>query len=62
MFVTNQAKAQAFKMAVMGYETFKDDDPVQAQRFKDTMESLLEMPPATDGGDMPALPGLNDSV
>ena len=31
-YVNNQARAQAFKMAVMGYNTFKNDEPAEAQR------------------------------
>ena len=62
MFVNNQAKAQAFKMAVMGYETFKNDDPVQAQRFKETMESLLDMPSNSTAAAEEDMPGLTGNV
>ena len=42
MFVNNQARQQAFKMAVLGYNTFKDEDPDEAAKYKQTMENILK--------------------
>ena len=39
--VTNQARAQAFKMAVMAYNAFKDSDPDEAEKYKTRMENIM---------------------
>lgn len=58
MFVNNQARTQAFKMAALSYDRFKDD-PVKAQKYQDMMDNI--MPWGTDnsgnsGNGMPSLP------
>ena len=50
-YVTNQARAQAFKMAMMGYKAFKDDDPDEAQKYKETMENIIRSNTAADQDD-----------
>ena len=40
-YVDNQARAQAFKMAVMGYNAFKTEDPEEAEKYKATMNEIL---------------------
>ena len=54
--VQNQARAQAFKMAVMGHNAFKDHDFAEAAKHKERMESVLsfnvdEGADADDSGD-----------
>jgi len=65
-YVSNQARAQAFKMAKDGYITFKDDDPEEAAKYKAMMENILtkntvaDEDTGSDGGqegEMPALTG-----
>ena len=40
-FVSNQARAQAFKMAMMGYQALKEDDPEEAACYKQTMRNIV---------------------
>ena len=58
MYVNNQARQQAFKMAVLGYNTFKDDDPVEAARYKASMTNIISRNTAADEENpMPGLGG-----
>ena len=40
-FVENTARAQAFKMAVLGFNTLKDSDPGAAAMYKESMQRIL---------------------
>ena len=64
MYVSNQAKQQAFKMAVLGYNTFKDDDSAEAAKYKETMNNIIirNNTLADSEGDMPPLGGNNEAV
>ena len=46
-YVANQARAQAFKMAVLCYNTFEDNDPELTAQYKDTMNNIIKN--QTDG-------------
>ena len=50
-YVNNQARAQAFKIAVMGYNAMKDTEPAEAQRYKDKMNEILGGVVTTDDTD-----------
>ncbi|KAG7336609.1 hypothetical protein IV203_033419 [Nitzschia inconspicua] len=41
VYVDNKSRLHAFKMAVMGYNAFKDHDPEQAEYYKQQMERIL---------------------
>ncbi|KAG7373841.1 hypothetical protein IV203_012936 [Nitzschia inconspicua] len=41
VYVNNKSRHDAFKMAVMGYNAFKDHDPEQAEYYKRQMERIL---------------------
>ena len=41
MYVNNQVRQQAFKMAVLGYNTLKDDDPAEAAKYKAAMSNII---------------------
>ena len=47
-YVSNQAKAQAFKMAVMAYKVFKDHDIEEADKYKQKMEEIIEFETSAD--------------
>ena len=50
-------------MAVLGYNTFKDDDPELAAQYKETMNNIMKN--QTDGDsdtEMPALDGNEEQV
>jgi hypothetical protein len=60
MYVKNNAKAEAFKMAVMGYNAMKDSDPVEAAKYKDHMNRILQF---SDGeNEMPSLETYNNTA
>jgi sRNA-binding regulator protein Hfq len=55
-YIKNMSRATAFKMAMSAYQMFKDDDPVQAMRYKNAMSSILSGDTAADEhDDMPTL-------
>ncbi|KAG7364219.1 hypothetical protein IV203_037421 [Nitzschia inconspicua] len=41
VYVNNKSRHDAFKMAVMGYNAFKDHDPEQAEYYERQMERIL---------------------
>ena len=54
MYVANQSCSEAFKMAALGYQTFKDN-PEEAQKYpKDIMDNIITNNSAGDN-EMPAL-------
>ena len=64
-YVCNQARAQAFKMASMGYKTFIDHDPAEAQKYKETMDNVMRNNTAddgADGADVAAMPPLTGNI
>ncbi len=56
-FVSNQARSEAFKMAAMGHNTFKDSDPLEAAKHKQTVNDVLT---GNTAADMPPLPGASN--
>lgn len=40
-YVTNTAKAQAFNMAMNGYNAFKDSDPARAEQYKQQLDYIM---------------------
>jgi tRNA-splicing ligase RtcB len=55
-YVNNMTRAQAFKMALSGYQAFKEDDPAEAFRNKQKMQAILSCNTAADkASDMPPL-------
>jgi hypothetical protein len=62
MFVKNTGRAQAFKMAALGYNTFKDDDPARAERYKETMDRLISYDSDAEDDDENSMPPLQTGV
>ena len=64
LHVSNTARAEAFKCAALGYATFKDDDPVMAQRYKDTMGKIMARDTDADKNldSMPPLAGFGEGT
>jgi hypothetical protein len=40
-YVNNQARAQAWNMAMSGYNTFKDSDPERAEQYKKHLDKIM---------------------
>jgi hypothetical protein len=40
-YVTNNARAQAWNMAMSGYNTFKDTDPERAEQYKQHLDKIM---------------------
>ena len=61
-YVSNQARAQAFKMAVMGYNAFKHDDPGEAVKYKKTMENIVTYNTAANSSNETGMPPLDGNL
>ena len=65
LYVSNTARAEAFKCAALGYSTFKDSDPEAAQKYKDTMAKIMSRETDADKeleARMPPLAGVGEGT
>ena len=60
-FVKNHARNKAFEMAAMGYRTFKDSDPAEAEKYKTHMNNILHGNTDGDRDDEDDMPPLNEN-
>ena len=58
-FVKNHARNKAFEMAALGYKTFKDTDPEEAEKYKTHMRNIIHgnTDGDADSNEMPPLDG-----
>ena len=51
VYVSNQTKAQAFKMAMLAYKAFRDVDEDAGDKYKRKMEDIIDFETGTNVSD-----------